>query len=123
MKGIQLDITAQDSITASFIYLHVSNAFIESGFMNEAELYINKSLEYNPENIYSAYVKPYIRFAKNEDLLQLKESLIEVFKKDSTRFDVIQEIGKICYYIRDYETSMNIIKDLWQLKILEALLP
>ncbi len=110
LKGIQLDITAQDSITASFIYLHVSNAFIQSGFINEAEKYINKSLDYNPENIYSAYVKPYILYAKNEDLLQIKESLIEVFKKDSTRFDVIQEIGKICYYMRDYETSYEYYK-------------
>jgi TolB-like protein len=48
LKGIRLDIAANDSITTSYIYLHVSNAFIQSGFLNEAEKYINKSLEYNP---------------------------------------------------------------------------
>ena len=57
LKGIGLDIAAHDSVTASFIYLHVSNAFIQSGFIKEAEKYINKSLEYDPENLYSEYVK------------------------------------------------------------------
>jgi len=110
LKGIRLDIAANDSITASYIYLHVSNAFIQSGFINEAEKYINKSLEYNPENLFSEYVKAYILFAKNKDLRQTKELLIETLKKDTTRLDIIQEIGKICYYMRDYESAYHYYK-------------
>ncbi len=105
VKGIQLDIASHDSVTASFIYLHVSNAFIQSGFVVEAEKYINKSLEYNPENIYSHYVKAYILFARDRDLEQAKKLLIETLKRDSTRLDVMQEVGKICYYMRDYDES------------------
>ncbi len=105
LKGIQLDITSHDSTMASYIYLHVSNAFIQSGFVKEAESYINKSLDYNPENIFSHYVKAYIKLAKNRDLQQTKEMLIETLKMDTTRLDVLQEVGKICYYMRDYEAA------------------
>ena len=48
LKGIQLNIAANDSITTSFIYLHTSNALIQNGFVKESEIYVNKSLEYNP---------------------------------------------------------------------------
>ena len=57
LKGIQLDIAANDSITQSFTYLHLSNALVQAGFVEEALTYINKSLDYNPKNYYSPLVK------------------------------------------------------------------
>ncbi|WP_372753986.1 helix-turn-helix domain-containing protein [Labilibaculum sp.] len=105
LKGIRLDIAAQDSVTASYIYLHVSNAFVQTGFVDEAELYINKSLDYNPENLFSEYVKAYILYAKNQDLEKTRDLLLAAFAKDSTRLDILQEIGKIHFYLRDYESS------------------
>ncbi|BAX82524.1 helix-turn-helix domain-containing protein [Labilibaculum antarcticum] len=105
LKGVRLDIAAQDSVTASYIYLHLSNAFVQTGFVNEAELYINKSLDYNPQNMFSEYVKAYILYAKNKDLPRTRDLLLAVFEKDTTRLDVLQEIGKVYYYLRDYETS------------------
>ncbi|NQU80356.1 MAG: helix-turn-helix domain-containing protein [Bacteroidetes bacterium] len=107
LKGIKIDIAAYDSITVSYTYLHISNAFLQSGFIIEAEKYINKSLDYYPENLYSQYVKPYILYAANRDLLKTKELLIEVFKKDTNRLDVMQEVGKICYYMRDYKAAYD----------------
>jgi len=105
LKGIQLDIASNDSTTASYIYLHVSNAFIQSGFIKESEMYINTSLEYNSENLFSEYVKAYILYAKNRDLAKTKELLIKAYNKDLTRLDILQEIGKICYYMRDYKSA------------------
>ena len=110
LKGIRLDIAAQDSVTASFTYLHVSNALIQSGFTDEAEMYINKSLEYNPDNLYSAYVKAYILFAKDQNLRRTKELIIEALEKDTTRLDILQEVGKICYYMRDYKDAYAFYK-------------
>lgn len=110
LKGIGLDIAAHDSIAASIIYLHLSNAFIQSGFVDEAERYINKSLEYWPEGLFSEYVKAYILYAKNRDLAQTKELLIKALNKDSTRLDIMQEVAKICYYMRDYESAYNYYK-------------
>jgi len=105
LKGIQLDINAQDSVTASFMCLHISNAFIQSGFTNEAEAYINQSLSYNSYNLFSQYVKAYILYAKNKNLAQTKKLLVSTLKKDTTRLDVLQEVGKIHYYMRDYKTA------------------
>jgi tetratricopeptide (TPR) repeat protein len=110
IKGIGIDIAAHDSITASFVYLHVSNAFIQSGFVEEAEKYINKSLEYHPGNIYSAYVRAYILFSKNRDLQKLKIHLLETLAKDSSRLDVLQEVGKVYYYLRDYDSAYRYYK-------------
>jgi tetratricopeptide (TPR) repeat protein len=105
LKGIRLDIGIQDSSTASFTYLHVSNAFIQSGFVDEAIKYIKKSLEYNPENLYSEYVRAYILYAKEGDLKKTKELLIAALIKDTTRLDIMQEVGKICAFMRDYESA------------------
>jgi len=107
LKGIQLDIAAHDSSDASFIYLHIANAFIQSGFEEEAEKYINHSLEYNPSNIYAAYVKPYILYTKDKNLKLLNERLIEVFFMDTTRLDVVQEVGKTHYFMRDFESAFK----------------
>jgi len=105
LKGIELNIAASDSAEASNVFLHVSNAFIQSGFVDEAEFYINKSLDYNPQNIFSDYVKAYILYAGDENLPQLRDNLIATLNKDTTRLDVLQELGKVYYYLRDYDNS------------------
>lgn len=106
LKGLEIDIVAAyDSSTASYSYLHISNAFIQSGFVDEAEKYIDISLEYLPENLYSQYVKAYIDYAKNEDLNQLNKTLLATFEKDKTRLDILQEVAKSYYYLRDFETA------------------
>jgi TolB-like protein/AraC-like DNA-binding protein len=105
LMGVELDIGSHDSVTASYIFLHLSNAFIQLGFVDEAELYIRKSLKYNPQNLYSQYVYAFVLYAKDKSLIQTKKLLIETLQKDPTRLDVLQEVAKICYYMRDYDSS------------------
>ena len=105
LKGVQLDIVTHDSIATSYTYLHLSNAFVQSGFLKEAEMYINKSLAYNPENIFSNYVRAYILLAKNRDLEEAKEILLKTLAMDTTRLDVLQEVGKIFYTMEDYQNA------------------
>ncbi|MCB9289942.1 MAG: helix-turn-helix domain-containing protein [Lewinellaceae bacterium] len=110
LKGIRLDIGSNDSSTASFTYLHLSNALVQCGFVPEAEKYINRSLDYDPNNLFSAYVKAYILYAEDHDLAQIKERLLEILNKDTTRLDVLQEVAKICYFMRDYEAAYRYYK-------------
>jgi len=105
LRGLQIDPASYDSISNSFNFLHIANAFIQAGFVDQAEKYINRSLDYMPENLYSEYVKAYIIYAKNNDLQQLRESLTSTLQKDPNRVDVLQELAKICYFQRDYETA------------------
>jgi tetratricopeptide (TPR) repeat protein len=116
LKGIRLDIASQDSATTSYTYLHLSNAFIQAGFVEEALRYINKSLEYNPKNPFSGYLKIFILYAKNRDCKQTRELLIKELNKDTTRFYIVQEVGKICYSMRDYESAYQYYKRFIELR-------
>jgi len=107
LRGIKIDVSAYDSTIASYNYLHISNAFIQSGFVEEAEKYINKSLAYYPQNLFAQYVKAYILFAENKDLEQLRNRLKLALEKDTNRYDIMIEIGKICYFLRDFDCAYN----------------
>jgi len=123
LRGFQLDISTYDSTIASIYYLHVSNAFIQSGFINEAEKFIDKSLDYQPGNLYSAYVRAYILYAKNRDLEAFRDLIIDALNQDTTRIDILQEAAKSYYYLRDYENAYKYykrfseIKEAWKLDI------
>lgn len=119
LRATQLDIASQDSTTASYTCLYISNAFAQFGFVEEAEKYIDRSLAYNPDNLYSAYVKAFVLYAKNPDLAQAKARLIETLERDTTRLDVMQELAKICYYMRDYQEAYRYYKKF--IEIREAL--
>lgn len=119
LQGIHATVDVADSVTTSYTYLHLSNALAQTGFVNEAETYINKSLAYNPDNLYSQYLYVYIRLAQQFDLNRAKASLIEILQKDTTRIDVIQEIAKVCYTLGDYEQAWEYYDKM--LKIKEAL--
>lgn len=103
LQGIQLAIAGQDSVTASYTYLHLSNALSQHGFIDEAETYVRKSLAYNPDNLFSEYLGVYIRLAQDEDWEQAKAGLAATLQKDTTRLDVLQELAKVCYTMMDYE--------------------
>jgi TolB-like protein/AraC-like DNA-binding protein len=110
LMGAKSIIPSQDSAATSFRYFHLSNAFIQAGFIDEALDYINRSLDYNPQNYFSNYVKPLFEYAKNRDL-KLTRALVEKeFEKDTSRIDIVQELGRLCYSMRDYKASYRYYK-------------
>jgi len=102
---IQSIVYEQDSVTASYSYLHLSNALAQSGFIDESIPYIQKSLVYNPNNLFSQYLLIYLHLAQNFNLVKAKNELAKVLKKDTTRLDIIQEIAKVSYTMGDYEEA------------------
>jgi class 3 adenylate cyclase/TolB-like protein/Tfp pilus assembly protein PilF len=105
LKGAQLNTAHQDSSTSSYSYLHISNALIQTGFMDQAESYINKSIKYDPDNLFAQYLKGYIIYAKKRNLRQAKEIIADALELDPTRADIIQELAKVCFYMRDYQEA------------------
>jgi TolB-like protein len=105
VKALQLDIGSRDSAGVSISFLHISNAFIQNGFVDEAERYIHKSLDYDESNIFSLYVKAYIQLAKDKDFKKLNKELNRIYSLDSTRLDVLQELAKSYYFLRDFENA------------------
>ncbi|WP_339607689.1 helix-turn-helix domain-containing protein [uncultured Roseivirga sp.] len=105
LKGTQLNEAANDSVMNSYIYLHLSNALIQTGFVDEALMYADKSLEYFSGNLYTNHAKAYMLYAKNHDLDETSSLLVRAWKKDTTRLDILQEVAKVYYYKRDYDSA------------------
>ena len=105
LRGIRLDKTNVDSAKTSISYLHLSNALAQTGFMDEAEHYIQRSLAFDSSNLFSQYVYAYIKLAQNKDFPLTVERLQKVLVNDTTRLDIIQEIGKVLYAMEDYNTA------------------
>ncbi len=110
LKGIQLDIAAKDSITKSYIYLNLSNALIQNGFVEEALTFINKSLEYNAGNYYSPLLKIYILFARDGKTEQTQKRLMKEWNKDTTRLDILQEVAKFLYFQEKFDSAFYYYK-------------
>ncbi|WP_397447548.1 helix-turn-helix domain-containing protein [Polaribacter sp. R77954] len=106
LKGIKLNVEANDSISKSFIYLNLSNALVQNGFAKEALKYIEESLKYNPENQYSSYLKNFIDYANHKDLNSLRKKMLIEWRKDTTRADITQELAKTYYFQEDYENAL-----------------
>lgn len=105
LKGVQLDIEANDSISKSFIYLTLSNALVQTGFVDEALQNINLSLDYNPSNPFAPYLKTYIELAKDKDLVKATNSMLQLYQKDTLRTDLVNEVAKLYYYQEKYKES------------------
>ena len=116
LKGIQLDIAANDSIGKSYIYLNLSNAFIQNGFQVEALKYINLSLDYNPKNYYAPYLKIFIQYAQHQNIQKTTKLLVEEWKKDTTRLDIMQEVAKFHYFQEEYDSAYYYYKKYVTLK-------
>ncbi|WPR77774.1 helix-turn-helix domain-containing protein [Algoriphagus sp. NG3] len=105
LKGVQLDAGSSDSVATSYFYLRLGNALIQTGFVEESSHYIDKSLDYFSGNLYSRYVKAFISYAQDSDLGHTRQLLKIEFDKDTSRFDILQDLGKVSYYLRDYDSA------------------
>ncbi len=105
LMGLQINSSGNDSVSKSYIYLHLSNALAQSGFVEESVGYIDKSLEYNPQNYYSPYLRAYILYARDQNIDQTKSILLQEWHKDTTRLDIMQEVAKIYYYQSNYDSA------------------
>ncbi|WP_194776258.1 helix-turn-helix domain-containing protein [Pararhodonellum marinum] len=105
LKGLRLDAGSEDSVSASYFYLRLGNALVQAGFVDKSLEYLDKSLEVNPANLFSHYVRAFVLHAHDKDLRKTRELLKVEFEKDTNRFDILQDLGKVSYYLREYEDA------------------
>ena len=105
LKGLRLGASSGDSVSVSYFHLRLANALIQSGFIEKSLEHLNRSLEYFPDNAYARYIQAFALYAKNGDLLQTRKLLVREFNKDTSRFDILQDIGKVSYYLGEYDTA------------------
>ena len=105
LRGVRLNIAANDSVTQSYTYLQLANALVSAGFIDEAEKYIVLSLSYHAENYYAPHLKALILFARDGNEKRTRKLLIKEWKKDTTRLDILQDIAKMYYIDEEYDTA------------------
>ncbi len=110
LKGLKLNANSGDSVSISYFHLRLGNALIQTGFVDQALEHIDKSLEYYPDNAFSRYVRAFVVYAKNGDLRQTRQLLQTEYRRDTNRFDILQDIGKVSYYLREYDTAYHYYK-------------
>ena len=107
IQGIPYAVAGKDSVTISMAYMHLGNALTQNGFLTEAKPYLEKSLRYQPNNLFAEMVAISVELGQNNDLDQAYQSLQALLAKDSTFLATLQEIAKIAYYKGEYEISWN----------------
>jgi TolB-like protein/AraC-like DNA-binding protein/tetratricopeptide (TPR) repeat protein len=115
LKGLRLGVDTRDSVKTSYMYLRLSNALMQAGFFEQALHYIDKSNTYYPENPYS-YIKVFILLAKDRDCDKAKARLLPYYQKDTTRLDILQELGKLEYLTRNYDDAYTYYKKFLSLR-------
>ncbi len=105
LRGVRLNIAANDSVTQSYTYLQLANALVSAGFIDEAEKYIDLSLNYHAENYYAPHLKALILFARDGNEKRTRKLLIKEWKKDTSRLDILQDIAKMYYLDEEYDTA------------------
>ncbi|MEO5977105.1 MAG: helix-turn-helix domain-containing protein [Chryseolinea sp.] len=101
----KVDVTSKDSVTTGNHYLTLSNALFNAGFIDEATEYAKKSVSYNPKDAIAGLLRAYLIHIKDNDLSATKKDIAALLKKDTGGFFIAQEMGKICYLMRDYDSA------------------
>jgi TolB-like protein/AraC-like DNA-binding protein/Tfp pilus assembly protein PilF len=107
LKGLRINAGLQDSVSKSYNYLRLGNALAQTGFVDEGLEYVDKSLEFNPKNAFSRWLRAFLLYAKSGNLNHTRDLLIEEYKKDSSRFDILKDIGKVSYYLGDQKGAFR----------------
>lgn len=105
LKGLRLGAHSGDSVSISYIHLRLANALIQTGFVDKSLEHLNRSLDYFPNNAYARYIKAFVLYAKHGNLKQTRQLLVREFNQDTSRFDILQDIGKVSYYLGEYDTA------------------
>lgn len=116
LMGIRLNPAAKDSAATSLNYLHLSNALIQTGFVDEAFSYINRSLEYNPGNSFAVWVKAAILFARDKRVDQGRKLLLNELDRDPAQLHFLQEVAKTYHYTGDNKEAYKYFKQFIDLR-------
>ncbi len=107
VQGIRYSVAGQDSGITSMSYLHLGNALAQNGFLTEAELYVNKSLDYQPSNPFAGILSVYIELGQSHDMDAAYDRLKALVTQDTTFFATLQEVAKVAYHRGDYEVAQE----------------
>lgn len=107
LMGLRLHSTSPDSVEQSYLHLRLGNALIQNGFIDQSLTHLDLSIQYFSRNPYARYVRSFVLYAKHGDLKATRQLLAVEFNKDTTRYDILQDIAKLSYYLGDYDSAFK----------------
>lgn len=105
IQGIRYAVAGQDSATTSVAYLHLGNALAQNGFLAEAKSYLEKSLRYQPDNLFAQLLALYVEWGQKNDLALAYQRMENLLARDTTFLPVLQKVAKVAYYRGEYEVA------------------
>lgn len=126
LQGMRLDPAANDSTVTSFNYLHLSNALVQTGFIDESLHYVERSLQYDPDNPFARWLQAVVVYAKYEDAVRTEQLLLAEEARDSTQLNILQELGKLYFHTGNEEKAFRYyqrfmaLRDAHQLDIFQS---
>ncbi len=121
LQGVRLDPAAHDSTTTSMNYLHLSNALVQTGFVDESMRYVDESIAYNPANSFAQWLKAVLTYAKYGDSVKAEELLLVQLANDSNQMHILQELGKLYFHTGDDAKAFRYYQRFFQLREANAL--
>ena len=121
LQGMRLDPTAHDSATASMNYLHLSNALVQTGFVDESMRYVDESIAYNPDNSFAQWLKAVLTYVKYDDSAKAEALLLAQLATDSNQMYILQELGKLYFHTGDDAKAFRYYHRFFQLREANAL--
>ena len=118
LRTIKMNISSVENHVKSDEYNRLARAFRWAGFFKDAEYYVEKSLQLNPENLLAIDEKGQL-LVENGDYQKTKELLIEALKKDSLQIDIIRSLATTNYFMGNYPDAVKYWRKLF--KISESL--
>lgn len=111
LMAIRLEIPSLDSNGATSLahdYYRLAMAFRNAGFFEEAILFLNKSIEINPDNdIGQTLTKCEVIGDMERDYKKAEALLIECIQKDSVSHWVHGYLARTYYLMRDYTNALK----------------
>lgn len=106
----KLNIIAGNKFEQSFLNYRLSRTLRNSGFLKEAEEYLKKSLELNPESVDAIVEKSQLIPEMTGRYEQAKEILEDLFEKHSSDPCILRHLALAYYMDRDFENAYKCYK-------------
>ena len=78
---------------------------MQTGFLQEALQFSERSLALNPNHMFAGLVNDYIRYSIDNDAVKTRDRILARWKKDTMRFDILHEVGKVNTIIGDFKAA------------------
>lgn len=121
LRATQLDRFGEDSVSTSYSYVHLSNALVQNGFFEEALDYIDLALKLHEANYFAPHLRIFVKYAKDKDVTRTIQSLVVEWEKDTSRLDILQDIGKMYLSTSNFDTAYYYFKKLVDVREAQSL--